>query len=289
MTALRKVRLLYRGRRNALAKHSTRLFVATTLAISASGMAVPACMATETIEIYAAGSLRATVESLAKKAGPVLDIDVKPTFYSSGTLRQRIENGESPDLFLSADMDSPRKLADKGRTIVPAIAFARNRMCLVTKRSAGVTPENLVDRMLVKGNRIRASAPIEDPAGDYAVTIFDRIDVQHPGAGKMLRDAAQSLREALSATPRASAASLFQSNQIDMAISYCSGASAIEKEAPDLTTIAFPPELEPQPVDGIAVLSNKPGALRLALYLLSEKGQAIVSQEGLLPILDNSH
>ncbi len=143
--------------------------------------------------------------------------------------------------------------------------------------------------MLAKGNRIRASAPIEDPAGDYAVTIFDRIDAQHPGAGKMLRDAAQSLREALSAAPRASVASLFQSNQIDMAISYCSGTSAVEKEMPELTATAFPSELEPQPVDGIAVLSSKPAAMRLALLLLSEKGQAIVKKAGLLPLFDQPH
>jgi len=44
--------------------------------------------------------------------------------------------------------------------------------------------------------------------------------------------------------------------------------------------------LDPHPVYGIAVLSDKPAALRLALFLLSEKGQALVEKNGLVPLLD---
>jgi molybdate transport system substrate-binding protein len=271
-----------------LARQCKCRVAAALLAMFGAALGVKPSAAAETIEIYAAGSLRTTVEELAKAAGPALGIDVKPTFYSSGALRERIEKGEKPDLFLSADMDSPRKLAAAGRTVLPVVAFARNRMCLIAKRSLGVTPQNLIDRMLAKEIRIRTSEPVADPAGDYAVEIFDRIDARHPGAGKMLRDKAQAVRNALAATPRAPAAELFKTDKIDMAISYCSGASAVEKEDPETTVMPFPSELEPRPVDGIAILSDKPGALRLALYLLSEKGQAIVSQEGLLPILDNS-
>lgn len=35
-----------------------------------------------------------------------------------------------------------------------------------------------------------------------------------------------------------------------------------------------------------AVLSNRPQAMRIALFLLSRKGQAIIAQEGLVPLLD---
>jgi hypothetical protein len=34
------------------------------------------------------------------------------------------------------------------------------------------------------------------------------------------------------------------------------------------------------------VLSAKPLALRVALFLLSEKGQAIIASQGLVPVLD---
>jgi molybdate transport system substrate-binding protein len=243
----------------------------------------------ETVEIYSAGSLKSVVEALAKAAGPLEGVDIKPTFGPAGSLRERIEGGDRPDLFLSADMGSPRKLVEEGRTIMPAVAFAQNRMCLIARRSIGVTTDNLVDRMLAKGNRLKASPPIVDPGGDYAVAIFDRIEALHKGAGQILREKAQrATEETKSAQPLAGhspAASLFLNNQIDMMIGYCSGAPAIEKEAPGVVALAFPPALEPRPVDGMVVLSAKPGALRLALYLMSEKGQEIIKAAGLLPIL----
>jgi molybdate transport system substrate-binding protein len=269
-------------------KYFRRLLAASLLAVSAAATSALPCAAAETITIYSAGSLKNVVEELAKEVGPILDLDIKPTFYSSGLLRQRIEKGETPDLFLSADMASPQKLADAGRTIAPAIAFAQNRMCLTAKRATGVTQANLVDRMLAPDIRIRTSEPVADPAGDYAVIIFDRIDKLHPGAGDMLRDKAKKLRDTLTATPRITAAELFRDNRIDMAISYCSGAAATEKEVQDLVTLPFPPGLEPEPIDGMAILSQKPGAMRLALFLLSEKGQAIVKKAGLLPLLDQT-
>ena len=79
-------------------------------------------------------------------------------------------------------------------------------------------------------------------------------------------------------------AALFESRLIDLSITYCSGIASLQKDAPDLVSFPVPPALDPHPVDGLAVLTTKPAALRLALYLLSEKGQAIVAREGLVPI-----
>ncbi len=240
-----------------------------------------------TIEIYAAGSLRGVVGELAKTAGPALDIEVKASFGGSGSLRQRIEKGESPDLFMSADVGSPSKLAAEGRTVVPAIPFARNRMCFVSRRSAGITPENLVDRLLAKDVRLKTSTPVADPGGDYAWAILDRIDALRPGAGAVLKQKARASMglKATPATPAQSgAAALFLSNQIDVSITYCSGAPGLLKQVPELTSFVVPPQLDPHPLYGMAVLSTKPKALRLALYLLSEKGQAILAKEGLVPL-----
>src|ERR1700744_5978071 len=120
----------------------------------------------ETVEIFSAGSLRGVVSELAKEAAATYNIEVKPSFGGSGAMRERIEKGESPDLFMSADVGSPRKLAPQGRTVVPAIPFARNRMCIVSRRSAGVTTANLVKKMLSKDVRLKTSTPVADPAGD---------------------------------------------------------------------------------------------------------------------------
>ena len=55
---------------------------------------------------------------------------------------------------------------------------------------------------------------------------------------------------------------------------------------PELTSLEVPPQLDPHPIYGMAVLTAKPEAMRLALYLLSARGQEIIAREGLVPILD---
>ena len=260
-------------------------------AIFAAASAAAASLAqAQTVEIFSAGSLRGVVADLSKEAQSAFHIEVKPTFGGSGTLRERIEKGEKPDLLLSADVGSPQKLATQGRTVVPVIAFARNRMCIVSRRSAGVTPTNLIDRMLAKGVRVRTSTPILDPSGDYAWAIFARIDAMRPGSGAVLKDKAQSAMSATAtpATPNQSAAAaLFAAKQIDLSITYCSGTTALEKELPELTSFPVPPRLDPHPVYGIAVLTDKPQVMRLVLFLLSEKGQEIIARAGLVPLVES--
>jgi ABC-type molybdate transport system substrate-binding protein len=247
-------------------------------------------VAAETVEIFAAGSLRGVVSDLAKEAGAALHVEVKPSFGGSGSLRERIEKGEKPDLLMSADLGSPRKLEAQGRTVVPAVAFARNRMCIVSRRTAGVSATNLIDRLLAKDVRVKTSTPVADPSGDYAWAIFDRIEALRPGAGTILKDKAQ-VSMTLTATPspqaQSAAAALFASKQVDMSITYCSASAGLEAELPELTSLVVPPSLDPHPVYGLAVLSTKPQAMRLALFLLSEKGQAIVARNGLVAVLES--
>ncbi len=251
---------------------------------------VAACPAAqpETVQIYAAGSLRAVVTELAAEAGPAIGVEIQPSFGGSGSMRERIEKGEPADLLMSADLGSPRKLEAEGRTVVPPIAFARNRMCIVSRRSDGVTAANLIDRMLADGVRLKTSTPIADPSGDYAWSIFQKIEAVRPGAQAILEKKAQASMNlvATPATPaQSTAAALFAGKAIDMSITYCSGTAALEKELPELTSLLVPPNLDPHPIYGVAVLSTKPQALRVALFLLSEKGQAIIAKAGLVPLV----
>jgi molybdate transport system substrate-binding protein len=259
------------------------------LAVLAVGAITSGVAQAQTVAIYAAGSLRGVVGELSKEAGAAFNITVTPTFGGSGALRERIEKGEKPDLFLSADVGSPLKLGAEGRTFVPVAAFARNRICVVSRRSSGLTQANLVDQLLASDARLKTSTPIADPSGDYAWAIFDRIDRMRPGSGAILKAKAQAAMNAV-ATPQppsqSAAAALFASHQIDMSITYCSGSASLEQELPELTSLEVPPQLDPHPLYGMAVLSSKPEVLRLALYLLSGKGQAIIAAAGLVPVVE---
>lgn len=267
-----------------VANRTRHLAAAVLLAGGCAGADSPAHA--DSVEVYAAGSLRAVIAELAKESAATLGTELKATFGGSGSLRQRIEGGEKPDLFLSADLHAPRKLDSESRTIVPVIAFARNRMCIVSRRTAGVTRGDLIEHLLDPKVRLRTSMPVADPGGDYAWAIFDRIEALRPGAGATLKNKAQALMNvtARGAAGQSPAAALFAARKIDLSVTYCSAAAILEKELPDLTSFAVPPELDPHPVYGLAVLSGKPEAWRVALLLLSEKGQAMIARSGLVPI-----
>ncbi len=259
---------------------------ASFVSIALASAATPLLVRAEPVEILAAGSLRGVVSDLAA-AGNAMGVQVKSDFGGSGLLRERIEKGEKADLFLSADLASPRKLQALGRTVLPVVAFARNRMCIVSRKSAGVTQKNLVDRLLAKDVRLKTSAPIADPSGDYAWTIFDRIEAARPGAGTRLKEKAQAnmtLTAPSTAPAQSATAALFAANLIDMSITYCSASASLEKEIPDLASIEVPPALNPHPMYGIAVLSDRPEVLRLVVLLLSEEGQALIARSGLQPL-----
>ena len=260
---------------------------ASFLLMAVVSAATPTLARAEPVEILAAGSLRGVVSDLAA-AGKAAGIEVRSDFGGSGLLRERIEKGEKADLFLSADLGHPRKLLALGRTVLPVVVFARNRMCVVSRKSAGVTPQNLVDRLLAKGVRVKTSTPIADPAGDYAWAIFDRIEASRPGAGVKLKEKAQASMNATAPATvpgRSAAAALFAANLVDMSITYCSASASLEKEIPELVTIDVPPALDPHPMYGLAVLSDRPEVLRLAVLLLSEEGQALVARNGLVPVI----
>ena len=257
------------------------------LLIAVASAAAPMLARADPVVVLAAGSLRGVVGDLAT-AGNAVNIEVRSDFGGSGLLRERIEKGEKADLFLSADLASPRRLQALGRTVLPVVVFARNRMCVVSRKSAGVTQANLVDRLFANGVRVKTSTPVADPSGDYAWAIFDRIEAARPGAGAKLKEKAQgnmTVTAPSTAPGQSAAAALFSANLIDMSITYCSASAGLEKEMPDLVSIEVPPALDPHPMYGLAVLSDRPEVLRLAVLLLSEQGQALIARNGLVPLI----
>lgn len=237
--------------------------------------------AAPTVIVFTAGALRRVAADLTREAGPALGITISSQSGSAGLMRQRIEKGETADLFLSADMASPRKLQAEGRAVLPVAAFARNRICVLARKGLGLSPENLAERLAGSDLRIKTSQPVADPSGDYAWAIFDKVDALHTGAGKTLKDkaVANMALTAPAAPGQSPIAALITDGKIDMAFSYCSGGPFA-----DLDSFPVPDALDPHPVFGMAVLSARPEVLKLALYLFSEEGQALLARDGFIPL-----
>lgn len=243
-------------------------------------------IAAEPVRIYAAGSLGTVLPELIAASGLPADAVAPPVFGPAGVLGGRLRDGEAADLFASADLAQPRAVAEKrGGLVVP---FARNRMCLVAPGRLGITVDNMLDQMLSPGLRLAASTPGADPGGDYARAVFKRADAIHPGAETALTSKALLLLGGPgSMTPQpghSPAATIFLGDHADALLYYCSGTAAAAKEVPGLVSLSVPNALEVGPVYGLAVLSNRPEAARLALFMLSDRGQAILAQGGLLPV-----
>lgn len=254
----------------------------------------PACGSTlasaaEPLRILAAGSLGAVFPKLIAASGLPPETIGAPVFGPAGVLRDRLLADEGADLFASADLAGPNAVAGKLGQVI-AVPFARNRMCLLTPERLGVTTATLLDRALAPNFHLAVSTPGADPGGDYARKVFKRADAVRPGAEAILATKAEQLLGGPgSMTPqpgKSPAATIFLPDRADGLLFYCSGTATAAREVSGLVSVAVPDALEVGSVYGLAILSDRPEAARLALFMLSETGQKILSDGGLLPVLD---
>lgn len=243
--------------------------------------------AAEPLRIYAAGSLTAAFTEMLRAFPAPANSFAAPVFGPSGVLRERIEHGEPADILASADMEQPRTLA-RERGDRPVVMFTRNRLCAVGRARLGLTPDNMLEKLLDPAVRIATSTPHADPAGDYTWAVFARAEVVHPGAQGMLEAKAMQLFGGPNAPPlvpgRGVVQGIFLADRADVVLGYCSSADPVAREIPDLAIVPLPPALTVGPAYGLVVLSDDPMAARFALFVLSEQGQAILLRHGFDPI-----
>lgn len=239
------------------------------------------------LRVYAAGSLTGSFNALLNAFGTPPGTAARPTFGPSGLLRERLQRGEPADLFASADLGQPQRLADAGRG-TPVVLFARNRMCALGRGNLGLTEANLLDRLLDPAVKLATSTPGADPGGDYAWAVFARAERVRPGAQATLEGKAQQLVGGPSMAPlvpgQGPSEGVFLSGRADVTLGYCSGAETVRRAVPDLAAVPLPAALEVGPEYGMTVLSANPAAARFARFVMSGPGQAILKQHGLIPV-----
>jgi len=242
----------------------------------------------DTLKVTGAGSLRAAITDLLHRFPAGADTVETPEFGSSGLMRQKIENGAAVDVFASADMEQPRRLAT-GHPERLVIHFARNSLCALGRPNLGLNQANLLDRLLDPAVRIATSTPGSDPLGTYSWQVFARADALKPGARATLEAKAKKLVGGGEKTPplvpgKGAVEGIFLSDQADVMLIYCSAVEAIRREMPSLTSIKLPATLTVEPADGLVILDSKPVALRFVAFVMSEEGQATLQSHGFEPV-----
>jgi molybdate transport system substrate-binding protein len=258
---------------------------ALVLSAMAAMLAGNAAMA-QTLTLYAAGSLREAMGEIAREYGSATHAEVKTEFGPSGLLRERIERGEKVDVFASADLGHPEKLARDGRA-ERVVLFARNAVCAISRRALGLTSATLLDRLL--DVTIGTSTPKADPLGDYTVALFHRADAVRPGAEKTLLGKSKEIFGGAGNNQPVNGVdpvvARLQDGTASVVFAYCSNRERLAAQMTDLAVTTLPEALQVGPEYGLTVLKGADAAARdLALFVMSSEGQAILARRGFMPV-----
>ncbi|CAN5135497.1 molybdate ABC transporter substrate-binding protein [soil metagenome] len=236
------------------------------------------------LRVYAAGSLRRTLTEIAGPYEAATGVRLMLTLGASGLLRERIEDGEPAQVFVSADMTHPQTLARNGGQWQPPLLFMRNQLCALTAPGETATTDTLLERMLSPDVKLGTSTPGSDPAGDYAWALFRKADLIQPGAFAVLDGKALKLTGATGAAKapagRGTYAWLMDEGRADIFLTYRTNAMSARQEVAGLKVVEIPAALEVSVSYGLTTRSGDAAAARFARYLLSPPAQAVFRQAG---------
>jgi molybdate transport system substrate-binding protein len=152
-----------------------------TLAILAASAGCASHQPAVPVRIAAAADLRFALEDLDKafhQRHP--EIQIVPAYGSSGNFYAELLNGAPFDLFLSADVEYPRRLAEKGLTIPSSeFVYAIGRIVVWTGRASGIDVEALkMDALRQPAvHHIAIANPQHAPYGRAAVAAMRSLGV----------------------------------------------------------------------------------------------------------------
>lgn len=247
--------------------------VKAVLAISAAGLSVifslacrPATARTPLL-VAAAADLSFAMGDIARgfeKLHP--EMQVRPSFGSSGNFYAQIRNGAPYDVFLSADMEYPRSLARSGAGAQrPVFVYAVGRLVVWTPASSGIDPADALFEATPR--RIAIANPRHAPNGRAAEAALRSLGVYDRTAPRLVMgdNVAQTL-------------AFVQSGAADLGIVALS--LALAPPARNGRYWRIPEDSYPPLEHGGLLLRNSAGAKAFREYLLSAAGRAILERDG---------
>jgi molybdenum ABC transporter molybdate-binding protein len=241
----------------------------------------------ETVQLYAAGSLRAALNEAARAYEAGSGNVVQAKYGPSGVLKDEIAGGARADVFASANMAHPQALsaAKKSGSV---LRFARNRLCALVKPGLAVNSASLLDRMLDPQVKLGTSTPKADPSGDYAFEVFRKAEAVKPGAQAALeKKALQLTGNPSSAQPPAGRAVYgwhVAEGRADIFLAYCTATREAKQQNPDQQIVELPDNLAVGADYGLTVIAGaSPAAQNFAQFILSAAGQKILTGHGFAP------
>ena len=264
-----------RGEREKAARS---LFYALVLAL------IPTMAFADTVQLYAAGSLKSALTDVAKAFEAKTGNKVEAKYGASGVLRKEITDGAKADIFASANMEHPQALNDDG-TSGPVALFARNRLCALVKPGLDVTTDNLLARILDDKVKLATATPRADASGDYALELFTKAEALKAGAQEKLEHKARKLTGGKDSAAAPAGRVVYgwhvAEGRADIFLTYCTNALEARKQYPAQQIVELPDALSVGANYGLTVIDGAPvAAQEFAEFILSPEGQKILVSHG---------
>jgi molybdate transport system substrate-binding protein len=226
------------------------------------------------ITVAAAADLNYALKDLASRFEKKTGDKVTLSFGSSGNLYSQIQGGAPYDLFFSADIAYPQKLANAGLVENSSLrTYAIGHLVLWVRNGSSFDPQKLKMDLLLQSSvqRIAIANPAHAPYGRAAMAALEHFGLKDKVAGKLVfgENVSQAAQFVQSGNAQAGLIPL------SLAVSPAMKDSGRYWELP---TDSYP-ELQ----QGVALLSaskRKPAAKAFLDYLLSAEGAAVLEQYG---------
>ena len=235
-----------------------------------------------TLRIMAADALPKPIMEIGnifKKEHPGVKIDYD--FLGAGVLKGDIEEGAPCDVFLSANGKFQRQLKHKGFLKFYEV-FAYDYLAAATpyNNPAGVTPSNLIQKLMDPNVALTTSSPHADPAGNYTWKMFRIINRRFPGAFKKITGHVNHLLDAALVMP------VLESGNTDLGILYTSQLLELKRSGAKINIIAITKKYNTKAKFTASVLNqSKYKSLDedFIKLLFSKKGKKILTYWGFSP------
>lgn len=247
-------------------------------------LSIPLSVSAESLNLYAAGSLKTALGEVVSSYEKIYKTKVATKFGPSGLLVTAIEGGEIADVFASANMAHPEKLASSGWGS-PVVLFTRNELCALAQSDSQATTDNFLNTLMDKNVRVGISTPKADPSGDYALDLFKKAETVKKGSFTTLSGKALQLTGGPDSEKAPEGRNpygwVMGEKKADVFLTYCTNALLAQKEVQSLKIVKIPEDLSVGADYGIVVRNGASSeAWQLAMYILSPEGQEILTRFG---------
>ena len=250
---------------------SLRLALAVTAGFLTASLGTPT-QAQEKVTVFAAASMKNALDACNAAWTAETSKETVVSYAASSALAKQIESGAPADIFISADLDWMKYLADKNLVKTDTqTKLLGNRIVLVAPRE-GAQPVEIGQGFdlaaLLGDGKLAMGAPDSVPAGKYGKAALEKLGAWPSVESKVA--GAESVRAALALVSRGEA---------PYGIVYQTDAAA----DPGVAIVGtFPEDTHPPIIYPIAVLteSKAPDAAAYLDYLKSDKAAPFFEKEG---------